>query len=204
MKSANIAGTSNWSDTWSFTTIVSLPGEVALLSPLNNSTDQKTSLILNWSSAADAISYILQVSERSDFGSFIVNEKNIITTSKEISGLQPNTTYFWRVNAENISGKGKWSEMWNFTTLKPEEVDNINSLSTVQIYPNPAKDNLFIKGLREKNISVLILTLDGKLIKKTNTEGDNSVDISDIRQGAFLIHLINSESFVIKKLVIQR
>ena len=204
VKSANIAGTSSWSDTWSFTTIVSLPGEVALLSPLNNSTDQKTSLILNWSSASDAISYILQVSERSDFGSFIVNEKNIITTSKEISGLQPNTTYFWRVNAENISGKGKWSEMWNFTTLKPEEVDNINSLSTVQIYPNPAKDNLFIKGLREKNISVLILTLDGKLIKKTNTEGDNSVDISDIRQGAFLIHLINSESFVIKKLVIQR
>ena len=204
VKSVNIAGTSSWSDTWNFTTIVSLPGDVVLLSPLNNSTDQKTSLILNWSSASDADKYTLHVSERSDFFINIINESGLTTTSKEISGLQPNTTYFWRVNAENISGKGKWSEMWNFTTLKPEGVDNINSLSTVQIYPNPVKDKLFIKGLSNKNVSVSILSLDGKLIIKTNLEGKNSIDLSDIRQGVFLVHLINSEYNIIEKLIIQR
>ncbi len=204
VKAANMAGTSDWSETRSFTIVYNLPGVVTLASPANNSEGVPFNTLLSWNIASDANSYNLQLSTTLDFSTTILNERGITTTAKSIEGLINNTTYFWRVNATNAAGTNNWSDVWSFTTLKPEGTEKINSFESVMIFPNPANDKLFIEGLKDKNTSVSILSLDGKLIKQINMKGNNSIDISDIRQGVFLIHLINSESYLIEKLIIQR
>ena len=113
----NIDGTSPWSGTWHFTTIVYAPDAPTLLSPVNGATDQPTSLSLTWNTSVNADFYNLQVDDNNDFSSPEFEYSGLTDTSQSISGLSISTTYYWRVNAENAGGPSIWSIPWYFTTL---------------------------------------------------------------------------------------
>jgi len=113
----NTGGSSDWSLTWGFKTALTTSNGPALISPSNESINQATTPELNWNNVPDAVSYALQVSTVSDFSSTVVNESGITSTTKAISGLQNNTTYYWRVNANNTGGTSNWSAIWNFKTI---------------------------------------------------------------------------------------
>jgi hypothetical protein len=49
--------------------------------------------------------------------SVLVNDTNVVDTTKYVTGLNPFTRYFWRVNSSNAGGTGQWSAVWNFKTL---------------------------------------------------------------------------------------
>jgi len=87
-----------------------------LLSPLDNSVDQPLSTTFSWNTVSGATSYTLQVSSDSLFSSFIFNAF-VSGTSRTVSGLAVNATYYWRVNAGNYSGVGPWSSVWRFTII---------------------------------------------------------------------------------------
>ena len=61
----------------------------------------------------------MQVSTSNSFSSFIYNQSGLTNTSQQISGLNANTTYYWRVNATNIYGTSSWSNVFAFKTLAP-------------------------------------------------------------------------------------
>lgn len=56
------------------------------------------------------------------------------------------------------------------------------------IYPNPAKDELFISGLK-KEIDYQIFTADSRLVKKGKT--DKKIDISLLEKGVYFIAVAN-------------
>ncbi|MEI6947587.1 LamG-like jellyroll fold domain-containing protein [Paraflavisolibacter sp. H34] len=112
-------GTSNWSDTWSFTTVTAvtpLPGAVTLSAPANGATGVPTSPNLVWNAAANAANYSVQVATSNSFTTPVVNRDNVGGTSASITGLSANTVYFWRVRAHNGAGSSDWSAVWSFTT----------------------------------------------------------------------------------------
>lgn len=66
-----------------------------------------------------------------------------------------------------------------------------NTLSTSEaalvqlvIYPNPAKDELFVSGLK-KQTDYIIVTADGRLVKKGSTE--KKIDIFSLEKGVYFI-----------------
>lgn len=72
---------------------------------------------------------------------------------------------------------------------KNSTVAQDNSLSTsesvlnqLSIYPNPAKDELFVSGLK-KQTEYSIVTADGRLVKKGSTE--KKIDISTLEKGLY-------------------
>ena len=95
---------------------LSKPNSPALLSPSNGATGISTSPTVVWNSSSGAVSYILQVSLSSGFGSYVYNQDVGSDTSKQIIGLSSGTKYYWRVNASNEAGTSDWSSVWNFTT----------------------------------------------------------------------------------------
>jgi hypothetical protein len=117
VRAINDGGPSVWSTVWSFTTIIAAPLAPALVSPPNEAANQPTSLILNWAAAAGAQSYALQVATVSDFATTLINETDITNNSFALGDLVNSITYFWRVNATNVSGTSDWSEVWHFTTI---------------------------------------------------------------------------------------
>ena len=89
---------------------------MALTSPANNAQGQGTALNLTWAANPNASSYDVQVATNNTFTA-IVSSGNVTTTSYSVSGLVPNTDYFWRVLPKNsICGDGTFSSPFTFKT----------------------------------------------------------------------------------------
>jgi hypothetical protein len=119
VRAKNAAGTSSWSNVWSFTTrSTPTPPAPALHKPENGAVDVSTDTTLLWHPSVGADSgYALQVSNSVMFSSLVINRTAIKDTSQRINGLANNTTYYWRVAAANAGGVGAWSDSWNFITV---------------------------------------------------------------------------------------
>ncbi len=96
-----------------------IPASPTLAAPANNATEIALSPTLSWNTVSNAVSYTLQVSSSSTFNSFVFNQSGLTNTSQLISGLNINTTYYWRVNSTNIYGTSGWSNVFSFKTLAP-------------------------------------------------------------------------------------
>jgi hypothetical protein len=114
------------------------PATPTLSSPSNGSSDVSTSPQLSWNSVSGAESYRLQVSKSSGFSSTVVSENGITSTQRQVSGLDYETKYYWRVLAVNGNGASEWSSVAEFTT-KAEDGGNGNNGKGPQ-KSTPAKD----------------------------------------------------------------
>jgi len=109
-------GAGDWSGTWNFTTSLNPPAPPALVSPVDGATINPPTVMCVWSDTAMNATYRLQVAGDADFLEPVLDVTGITTTSWEVSGLDPQTTYYWRVHTLNAGGTSIWSDVWDFTT----------------------------------------------------------------------------------------
>jgi hypothetical protein len=107
-------GTSNWTAAWSFSTIAPFAAPPLAL-PTNGAVNQPTSLNLSWIGVTGAVSYALQVSTASGFGTTVLSQSAITGLSQNVS-LANNVTYYWRVNVTGAT-TSLWSSAWSFSTM---------------------------------------------------------------------------------------
>ena len=89
---------------------------MVLSAPANNATNQQSTLTLNWAANSNANSYEVQIATNNTFTA-ITSSGVVATTSFNVSGLLPNTDYFWRVKPKNaICGDGVYSNIFTFKT----------------------------------------------------------------------------------------
>jgi len=100
------------------------PSIPELISPLNGSIDQPTTLTFLWEFLYDADKYHLQVAIDSNFTQVIFEDSTITDNSKQLENLANNTIHYWRVHAVNVGGHSGLSETWNFKTIiqLPEQI----------------------------------------------------------------------------------
>ncbi|MBL8015712.1 MAG: hypothetical protein JNK43_00455, partial [Ignavibacteria bacterium] len=112
----------------SFTlTDAGLPAERPL-SPVNNATNQPTSVSLVWNKSLLATTYRVQVATDSLFTSLFLNDSTVTDSTRLVTGLAGGSTnYWWRVNGKSGSGTGAWSQVYKFTTtaVLPPAVVNL-------------------------------------------------------------------------------
>ncbi len=113
----NAGGISAYSSAFKFTTIIAASLAPTLVSPANNSVGNLTALTLVWNKSASAVNYRVQLSTDSLFSSLIVNDSTLTDSTKAVSGLNPLTNYWWRVNAKNAGGTSAYSTVYKFRTL---------------------------------------------------------------------------------------
>lgn len=116
----------SYSQTWSFKTgTQSITSELmVLVSPKNNEIDLSYSLPISWQAYPNASSYLVEVSESSNFSSTIVSQMGVSSTSYGLNLLKPATKYFWRITPYVNNIKGNSSEVWNFTTESLPDIPN--------------------------------------------------------------------------------
>jgi uncharacterized delta-60 repeat protein len=109
---------------WSFTTeeAATPPGTFGKLSPLNGATNLPTNLTLTWGESSDASKYEYCYDTSNDNACTNWMD-NGMSTSKTLSGLAADTTYYWHVRAVNDQGttyaNGSSTAFWSFTTEDP-------------------------------------------------------------------------------------
>lgn len=79
---------------------------------------------------------------------------------------------------------------------------NPNPVESSVIYPNPADNILYIKHGFYDNIDVKIISLMGNVIKNVNMENKESVDLSDLESGIYIVKISNRVSTKYEKLII--
>ena len=81
----------------------------------------------NWNASAGATYYKLYVSTNSEFSSHVAGYNGRQTddeTSYEVTGLNANTTYYYRLKAYNSTGGSGYSNSKSLTTVPPPPVTN--------------------------------------------------------------------------------
>jgi hypothetical protein len=121
--SVNDAGTSSWSDVFSFTTSNPTPDKPYLAGPANNATINTTTPNLFWTAVPGAETYSLQISKDDTFEGFSVRytKSNIEDTFHivPVGRLTNETDYWWRVKTVNSGGESSYSTAWKFNTGVP-------------------------------------------------------------------------------------
>jgi hypothetical protein len=79
--------------------------------------------------------------------------------------------------------------------------------NSIKLYPNPTGNNIFISGLSLSNkvSTLLIYNAIGSLVYSGQVQGDKlpSVDVSGLTNGVYFVEIIQNNSAITKKLVIQ-
>ncbi|MFD0992916.1 reprolysin-like metallopeptidase [Tenacibaculum geojense] len=97
----------------SYNSAISTPN---LISPTNNQFGVSLTQLLTWQNNDNAENYILEISESDNFTNLLVSE-TVLGNSYTTNILNYNTTYFWRVKANNTCGESNYSEVYTFTTV---------------------------------------------------------------------------------------
>jgi subtilisin-like proprotein convertase family protein len=75
-------------------------------------------VLLQWEDAGEpGISYSVEVASDSDFSTIVASATGVEENNLDVSGLDPETEYFWRVSNQNVCGSSEFSEAYSFTTF---------------------------------------------------------------------------------------
>ncbi len=172
-----------------------------------------TSAKLQWDDLVTALGYAIKYN--TDGG----NDKAKVTysksNSKPISGLEPNTTYFWRVKSvcsEDPKVTTDWSEKQYFTTA-PLKVAN-QQATTMELYPNPVTDqftlNLQLPTLSNQAADIFLLNTLGQVLYSTHAIAGNGTLNQVIAMpataasGWYVVRVVMSDQVIEKKLLYQK
>lgn len=205
----NSEDSSDWSDTSRFTTIAPAPIAVTLLSPANNATDVPDSVTFSWSSTQYATEYHFQLAESATFTTPTADLTFNDTTSY-ISKLLPSRVYYWRVGAIGEDGKDVWSETWSFTR-NSLGVDDVRSVASVSVYPNPASSaaNISLSLTEATPLAISLYSLLGENVMTVyngyGEAGANNFtsDISKLASGVYHLRIETSSGVVVRQIVVQ-
>lgn len=172
VRAASGCATSTWSSTFSFTTAVcDVPAAPTLLTPANADSGETQPVTLDWSDAATALSYRVQVDDDSTFASAAIDNQ-VSNSTTDVTGLASGTRFFWRVRPYNGCGWGEWSAANWFKTcylvgapvlVLPADGDTVtnkpvsfdwNNVATASKYQFQVDDTItFVSPLIDEQVS---------------------------------------------------
>jgi polyhydroxybutyrate depolymerase len=181
---------------WNFFKTKEVPANVRCDAPSNLQATVITndSFVVSWSPVVGVAKYKIAIADDSDRVTFY-------ETSNTSLGIKINNStrlYRWNVASLCASGYHNWNSTRNLNNIITSV--KTNSIQTITIYPNPAKDYILLDlpKNRSSNLSVSIFNVLGEEVLKTNTiPENNSIDISQLPVGMYqLTSLFNDNNFV--------
>lgn len=214
-RAENGAGSGPWSVRWNFR-VITLPPAPILVAPLNNSTNQPPTVLLDWDSLTSANTYRVQLATDSLFNTIVYDTSGVAKSSLLMRAgiLLPNVKYYWRVNATNIAGTGVWSVIWNFRvnpTGLYQYSTNIPEVFKIHInYPNPFNPSTKIRFdvQRYSMVRIVVYDLTGKEIQTLVNEkiqpGRYEISFygSQLPSGVYFYKMITEDYIETKKMLL--
>ena len=119
----------------------------------------------------------------------------VVTPATDLYGDEGERTTTVVVTAEDGTTTSVYTITFNVIT----DI-NQSAANRLSVYPNPARDQIVIKGLDSGMSEIKILDITGKVVKNVNVSGDRmNVDISDLKAGYYFIKANNKAFRLIKQ-----
>lgn len=190
-----MANCSGFSAISSFVTSSSGGGTGNCLAPatLTNNAVHSTSASISWTPVPGATSYTLQLKLANSLNYFTLG--TVPTTAVTISGLQPSTSYHWRVkancsyysNSKLLTTSSNLQAPGNNATFQ-EPYISADAPSGLEIFPNPASYsvNLKLSETNFVNANVEIFGMSGMLEQRIGVVSTETVlDVTNFAPGVY-------------------
>jgi len=110
-------GWTEWSDVWSFRTIVQPP---SLISPADSATGVPVQPLFEWTVSPSATSYRIQIADSPVFQTPFADVTGLTAAQYQLNAsLNEYSEYYWRVAAMDPGGTTSWSQTGRFRTIVP-------------------------------------------------------------------------------------
>jgi outer membrane lipoprotein-sorting protein len=179
--SGNVHGA--WGPRWEFSTgiytyTVDTP---SLIAPDPGSEYDNLTPIFEWSEV-DADHYVIEVTREapsnaktvsgSQTESIVISDETTETVYMPQNALDPETRYYWRVQAVKDGEEGEWSNVWEFTTpdarqsVSTEPGEHPYQTTLAQNYPNPFNPSTQIQFTLSvaQNVSLRVYDMAGRQV----------------------------------------
>ena len=164
--------------------------------------EQNKTVKVTWSTASEINSSHFEVERSVDgqrfskiktvnsIGNSTIDQSYKIIDDAPIKGLN-----YYRLKQIDVDGSFEHSEI---------KVVNIGGSSAViELYPNPARNILYINGMNESNFQVNVYNQLGSLVKTIN-KSNNEVDINAFPNGVYYFQIVSTQINQVEKIVINR
>ena len=146
-----LPGLGNGNFTSGDTYLVRPPGAFAKSAPTNGNVSKATGITLTWAASANANSYeyCYDTSNDNNCSTWVANGS---ATSKALTGLSANATYYWQVRAKNNTGiityaNGSLGNFWSFK--KDNTGPKVTSITRIDLNPTTAASVRFVVNFSE-------------------------------------------------------
>jgi len=188
---------------------IASPLPPVLVSPTSGSGLPRNPLMV-WRSSSTALSYNLQVSASNAFSSPVVD--TVITdTVAQLSPLNANARYYWRVAASNDSGAGSYSPVAAFMT--GDQISSVEEnppapqgFALMQNYPNPFNPSTTIgyrqSAIGSRGVRIAVYDLLGRelavLVDERKAPGTYQItlDGTGLSSGTYICRMTAEGGFV--------
>lgn len=171
-------------------------------------------VLLEWQSVTGATYYLLEVDISSGFSSPLIKSYVVTGTSKMLTDLTANKTYYWRIRPFNEYVTCADSRQRSFKTSTIIATSELKDVSAWQISPNPLnsgnKLRLAVDARTGFEAAVHIVTTTGQTVYNQQTiqfsEGESTVDLplDGLTNGIYFVVLENGKGQDVRKLVVLR
>lgn len=194
-------------------TSITTPADM-LTSPANGTTTQYyDQVLLEWKPVTGATYYLVEVDIIFDYNSPASQSHVVSSTSKVITGLQPNKTYFWRVRPFNEYVTCATPRQQSFKTSTTSDVREIEGLTALQVAPNPVREGiatLFVSAASNFEANLQVFDIAGRQVYSRNnlefTSGDSTVELplTNLQNGMYFVSVQNGEGQTVRKITVLR
>ena len=163
----------------------------------------KQNVTLNWNTEfeIDAKEFIVERAEGTEFRSVgTIASNGNSTTKKSYSFNDKNENVgntYYRLKNVDLNGK--------FTYSQIRTVKGYGVADDVTVFPNPARSNskISLNGVAA-NSSIQLIDFSGKVLRNINSTTVNSLDLSGVKNGTYLIRIVDkaTNEIVNKKLTV--
>ncbi|HBG69420.1 MAG: hypothetical protein A2W93_15410 [Bacteroidetes bacterium GWF2_43_63] len=199
VRSSDGTNFSAWSSPWSFTTgTLTAP---TLISPANGASNQPLSnLTLDWSDVSGASMYEYFYDTDINF----TNPTHAIVTVSQvtISGLNNNTSYFWKVRSSDGTVYSPYASTWSFTTETGVGFEDGDI--HVSLYPNPTSESATLNFETVADRMIRIFSPAGSFVNEILTsESKIDLQLNGLNPGLYMIVVTEGEETKTLRLILQ-
>jgi hypothetical protein len=127
-------------------------------------------------------------------------DSTVKLTLRPIAGKTGKVRIIFETKEKN--GTAIMQSVIKFNIKKFVDISEVKENSNFSVYPNPAKNKLFIQT-RESFISYQIIDITGTIIKKDNLITNQSIDISGLIKGIYFLKLSGYNSNSTNKFIVE-
>lgn len=205
VKAQHFADISEWSDVWSFATT----NTILLESPEDGATGVLQCPRYTWQKVDGANRYIIWVDTDENFSNPFIYTSDSAFFQCQFA-LEKKTVYYWKVRGQAGATVSGWSDVWSFETESADAIDENLDENTLRVYPNPnnGQFSVVINSQASGTYQISVVDLVGKVLYQEEMvckPGENirKLNLEQLDNGLYLIHLTNDGRSVTRKLFIE-